>query len=894
MAGEYKKLYPPVIEGTLPAFSGTELSVPFSMNRAVSDTEVYGFIIKVKNVYNNITVGEFKYTVDAAEGVPAAAVFNISEAKDNFHVGEYYKIQMAYLWKNSSDVHNDKYVGYYSTVGVIKYTTKPTVTIANMNENDANAYYYNYMGVYSQEGKDTTERVYRYRFDLLDNYYNLVDTSDWQLHNAAQDNVIYESNNTYQFKTELESNRTYYINYSIETTNKMIVSSPNYRIVQNLSINPDIAAHLVPVMNKDNGYIDLKLQGEINSTTKIEEAVTGTFKVVRASSLDNFTTWDEVMKFSLYGQQPSRDLWKDFTVQQGVTYRYALQQYNNQLLTSNRIESVDIVADFEDMFLYDGERQLKIRFNPKVTSFKNTLLETKTDTIGSKYPFIFRNGNVKYKEFPISGLISYHADEEKLFMNYSLETVDTNLTSENIATERDFKLEVLEWLTNGQPKLFRSPSEGNYVVRLMNTSLAPTDAVGRMLHTFSATAYEIDDCNYQTLDKYGFIQLAEQPMQQIRWESIVLNEERQDENYNLLNYTAIGLDIQGATPGELIYIDDGIDRGDSTMYTMMPEGRTTGYIASIGPTGNYKIDIDNDIKITFVGVVSIYKRNNDYQRLVIHPGNLVYAYYSRLMDTFDLISSITTEEVTMQQFIGTQKGLATQTDIIPLINDIKNEIQSFTYLKFYRKNEVSKKIYGVRKEAKSNFYNYYQSLEDISNNIKMIDLDDLTVYDVYEAIETENEEGEVIFKENGFLYYLYGNDKFNTIADKRLDYTIQIDYNTISLEDIPQYITTNLNKIKSLRIGSGVVAECSYIKQIKNYTIESQDEELKNNSYQQYYNNLVQIIYNEQQEYDDSALIKYVDDCDIAVNSYYTHYQSYINLLEEKIKEKEAVQGDEV
>ena len=84
----------------------------------------------------------------------------------------------------------------------------------------------------------------------------------------------------------------------------------------------------------------------------------------------------------------------------------------------------------------------------------------------------------------------------------------------------------------------------------------------------------------------------------------------------------------------------------------------------------------------------------------------------------------------------------------------------------------------------------------------MIDLDDLTVYDVYEAIETENEEGEVIFKENGFLYYLYGNDKFNTIADKRLDYTIQIDYNTISLEDIPQYITTNLNKIKSLRIGN--------------------------------------------------------------------------------------------
>jgi len=64
------------------------------------------------------------------------------------------------------------------------------------------------------------------------------------------------------------------------------------------------------------------------------------------------------------------------------------------------------------MFLSDGTRQLKIRFNPKVSSFKTTILEQKVDTIGSKYPFFFRNGNVYYKEFPISGLISRLMDEE--------------------------------------------------------------------------------------------------------------------------------------------------------------------------------------------------------------------------------------------------------------------------------------------------------------------------------------------------------------------------------------------------------------------------------------------------------------------------------------------------
>jgi hypothetical protein len=38
-------------------------------------------------------------------------------------------------------------------------------------------------------------------------------------------------------------------------------------------------------------------------------------------------------------------------------------------------------------------------------------MESKIDTIGNKYPFIYRNGKVKYKEFPISGLLSYLSDE---------------------------------------------------------------------------------------------------------------------------------------------------------------------------------------------------------------------------------------------------------------------------------------------------------------------------------------------------------------------------------------------------------------------------------------------------------------------------------------------------
>lgn len=856
MAGEYKKLYPPVIEGTLPAFSGTELSVPFSMNRAVSDTEVYGFIVKIKNVYNNTNIKEFKCKLNSVEEMPAAAVFEIADAEASFNVGDYYKVQMAYLWKNPADPDNSNYVGFFSTVGVVKYTTKPTITIANMDDKIVNAYNYIYTGIYSQEGKDTTERAYKYCFNLYDGNSKLIKTSDWTLHNITQDNLTYESSDTYEFNQDLEMNRVYYINYQVETTNGLIESSPRYKVMQSLSINPEIQATLIPIMNKDNGYVDLRLQGEPDPESGIEKAVTGMFKIVRASSIDNFSSWDEVLKFSLYGQQPSRALWKDFTVQQGITYKYALQQYNEQLLTSNRIESVSVIADFEDMFLYDGQRQLKVRFNPKISSFKNTILESKTDTIGSKYPFIFRNGNVKYKEFPLSGLISYHADEEQLFMNYDLDTIDTNLTSENIAVERDFKLEVLEWLTNGQPKLFRSPTEGNYIVRLMNTSLAPTDAVGRMLHTFSATAYEIDDCNYQTLNQYNFVNAVEPSTKQLRWESVLLNSEVD----NLLDYAAVGLDITGALPGTMIYIDDGLVHETSMN---LPADETTGFVIAIGATGSYHLDIDNSLNITRVAVMGSLQ-SYDYERMQTARGALSYAYYSKLLNQFDMISSVTVEEIPLQQFIGSNNILAS-------INDIKNEVQAFYYLHFQKRDvRPAYLIDGV----------YYQSLH--ATNV--LQFDPWVIYEIRDI-------------ENNFVHYLDGNTQL-PISD--VNYKFYINGSSMSVEDTLEYTTYTITDIDELKIASGVIMECAYQKQIKTFALEEQDTEIAQakHAYEITDDRIHQLIYDyindNESNLDEASLQQRERDLRAAREAQTTTYNQFITLLDKKIKEKEAVQGDPV
>ena len=155
-------------------------------------------------------------------------------------------------------------------------------------------------------------------------------------------------------------------------------------------------------------------------------------------------------------------------------------------------------------------------------------MESKVNTIGGSYPFIFRNGDTNYKEFSIGGLLSFNGDEQYKFRHGAkigvarpdtrtrsrTEAIDniensntTNLTSANFKLEREFKLQVLDWLNNGKPKLFRSPGEGNYIVQLMNTSLTPTDSLGRMIHSFNTSATEMMDYTWNNLNDLGYMEL---------------------------------------------------------------------------------------------------------------------------------------------------------------------------------------------------------------------------------------------------------------------------------------------------------------------------------------------------------------------------------------------------
>lgn len=604
-----EKLYPPVMGSSIPAFydeNGTAvIAVPFAMNRAVSRNSIKGFALKIKTVQSNTYITTLKsYEVENSISNRVIKFYwygtNLSKDFAKIKLGQYLKVQIAYLDKTENEN-----VGYFSTVGIVKYTSKPTVYIEGL-QNETNrigSFRTNYTGVYLT-GEDKSERPYSYIFYLYDRKTGLLETTGWKLHNSSVNSVMSESlsleqaTDSYTFQTLLEPNKEYLIQYGVRTINNLEVFSPLYTCVE-----PDVsdsALHLSLVAENifEDGYIQLHLEkketfqpgvsdeelinlygGNRVSTTpngKVktisQENEDGTvihiitlyednklednpvsIQVCRAEKTDNFSTWVTLKKVYFDSYDDALEWkFKDFTVEQGVAYWYCYREYNEHSVQSNREVSNEVVADFEDMFLWDGVRQVKIRFNPKVSSFKTNHLESKTNTIGSKYPFFFRNGIVEYREFPISGLISYLIDENELFINHyedlniiigqdvyrnigtpvnqniddtsigkSWETsVTLDSIGYNMRAERRFKMKLLEWLGNGEIKLFRSPAEGNFLVRLMNVSLSPEDRLGRMLHSFSATAYEAEDLTYENLTNLNFINTEEEEEQTYKISSI--------------------------------------------------------------------------------------------------------------------------------------------------------------------------------------------------------------------------------------------------------------------------------------------------------------------------------------------------------------------------------------
>ena len=552
-------LYPPLINDTIPSFIRTKsCKIYFSLSNYNSAKDIKNVQISLINQKTNQSAFD---PINYPSGIKIATmmydsniqndynyyieIFTEDLKNNSFGLNEFYKVQLRFTSTIASDppnsgkglatwlYNNSQFFSEWSRVCLIKGIEQPIVTLRGFNDKEIN------------EDIVLTNSTIDIIGEL--HYENQIEEKEYLksynikiYSNTNLDTILFDSGQIYtnqynpnEINYELGYNDLYDgVNYILSftyTTNNLYTETNNFNftIIQN-GIDK-LNATITATPDEDNGRI------KIDIVSKNTQRFIGNFTIKRTSSKSNFHKWEDIKTINHVDGNQLNYTWYDITIESGIWYKYCVQKRNAR---GDRgvIIQIDnpVMCLLEDIYLTKNDCQLKIKFNPSLNEFKYNVTESQQVTIGSQYPYIKRNGNNYFRSFPIGGLISsfidttdwydphfydgefhYNENEIKVFTSkediygesqqlYNEYNNNNNITQYNdYIYEREFREKVYDFLYKHDIKLFRSTTEGNILVKLMNIDFQPVESLGRMLYSFTATAIEVDKANIYNYQKYG-------------------------------------------------------------------------------------------------------------------------------------------------------------------------------------------------------------------------------------------------------------------------------------------------------------------------------------------------------------------------------------------------------
>ena len=588
-------LYPPIVDTCTPVFlQGDSCKIWFSYSPymdSLSDKEKEKLFMQVsinQQDTNKTALSKDKWSTGSAvfkvnsatEGTKEFAhnlscvTIENSDIRNGFETLQLYKAQLRFIYAETQDkaltIANSfsatPYRSEWSTVTLLKCIQEPQTFIftldTTLNKEDGNSPttplaistpLLNVSGQTKfQDGESETVKTYKLSLETFTISESGKIVTEQVIETATLNTNYYDNSNSfkYKFKTMLD-NGLYWLDISYITKNgyDSTVNSQNpfepkkYGLYIQINANEGITPPLSDisiVSDKDNGRIIINATVDDQQTS---EDVTIT--IVRSSSNTHFKEWEEVYT-KLY-HPGDKITFDDRTIESGVWYKYNFQVIDKSGARSRFIdESIykpsPLMIVFNDVFLTAGDKQLKITLNNETGSLSYNLQESKTDTIGSQFPWIRRNGAIKYRTFSLGGLISYLGNNEMILFSNS-ENSDTNIEYQNnlaekninglfyskddlfpqeiselyqsynldngitnyndIMLEKVFRDKVIDFLLEDRPVLFRSATEGNILIRLMDLSFSPNTQLKNYIYSFGSTAVEIAECNFDNFHKYN-------------------------------------------------------------------------------------------------------------------------------------------------------------------------------------------------------------------------------------------------------------------------------------------------------------------------------------------------------------------------------------------------------
>lgn len=557
-------LYPPILFDSAPAFVGNSFSIFFGLSpfNSIDDININAIQVTIikqstNTLVLNTTSGIKMVSLKINDSGQYYITINEEDLRTSFEQNQFYKVQMRFTSKELSyqsgqDVgtswfyENRPYFSQWSKVCLIKNISKPTLYINGFNEEAQKTTFNSSMlsisGYLNFEKQDDREYLRNYKIKI----YQADDSTNPILNT---DEIYTDINNPNSFYYEIEEELLNSIDYTMQftyTTNNGYIETKTYNFIIIEYGFDAIDATLTAFPDEENGRIIIK----VSPTT--DEDFIGNFTIRRTSSKSDFHKWEDIKNYTFLESRPLDLSFYDNTIESGVWYKYGIQKRN---VFGDRGVIVQlqepVICIFQHMFLSTKDKQLKIQFNPSLNEFKYNVNEVQQNTIGSKYPYIKRNGANYFRSFPIGGLISslsdmtdwydphfingefdltqnelklftskeeIYSDSLNLYQNYN----QNNRIDEynDFIYQRAFREKVYDFLYAHNVKLFRSTTEGNILIKLMNIDFQPIETLGRRLYSFTATAIEVDEANIKNYDKYNIQKVGEYQSQVVHREEV--------------------------------------------------------------------------------------------------------------------------------------------------------------------------------------------------------------------------------------------------------------------------------------------------------------------------------------------------------------------------------------
>lgn len=734
MAGIGNNLYPPIINTWMPAFvRTTACRLYFSLSSYNTIEDIKNVQVIISNQNNNLSVLNSQ-TYPAGIKITNLSIDNEIKGDNKyfitiepedledgiFEINQFYKVQIRFTGAGAANLtdskkiaswltDNQKFFSEWSTVCLIKGIQQPKLYIKGFEGSDIEgsteivftSEIIDFIGgMYFDENADLEKEYLKYyKIQVYNNVTNslLFDTGNIYT-NEYNPNEI-----NYTLKYKLEDG----INYKIViwyTTNNEYTNNVSYTFSIIQSGMGALNATIEASPDEANGRI------QVSVVSKDTEAFLSNLTIRRTSSETDFKIWEDIRTVTVNEGKPLNYNFYDYTVKSGVWYKYCAQKRDSKGNRGTIISIKEPVMIYlEDMFLLDKNLQLKIKYDPSISSFKQTLSESKTDTIGSKYPYIRRNGIVSYKTFPISGLITSFCDEEGLFLNkeniysenkeyYDKYENDYNITQyKDFVYEREFRERVMDFLHDNTVKLFKSLTEGNVLIKLMDVSFTPNQTLGRMLYSFSATAYEVDECSIENYNKYGiqtvgtyntYVNRTYQKFGQCRGEFSGTQQ-------NILNI------LQNKYADT---IKNKVINETSALKWLRLEFESEPYLIKIGKDGSLRPLVDGDSTTENIALGYIVYINE--RPIIVSPRG-----YYELRDEDTLVTSL---------WFPTKTTVSI--DYIAEINEAEDVSKIASKIYYYKKAGQLRGIYNIKESITKTIYlKYLESYKKYYQNLVSID-----------------------------------------------------------------------------------------------------------------------------------------------------------------------------